>query len=319
MKIIGTGGVLPKKIITNHDLTDFLDTSDEWIVSRTGIKQRHVITDETLKDLSGEAARRALEDANLSADSLDLIICSTVLGEYITPSLSCMIQGKIGANCPCFDINVACTGFIYALDMADAYMKAGKAKNILIVCGECMSRITDWTDRGTCILFGDGASAVVVQRDEQPFIAHLTADCDDTNIYATPDSGNCPFRKRTVASGIKMQGQEVFKFAVSASISDLREISRMTGIDLADVDYFLLHQANERIVRSIQHRLGIEDEKMVYNIQNTANISSATIPLMLDRLNRSGGLKNGDTLAMSAFGAGMTTGACIMRWDKEAI
>lgn len=314
MKIIGTGSALPKKIVTNQDLSEFLDTNDEWISTRTGIRQRHIIADETLMALSGQAARAALENADITAESIDLIICSTVLGEYITPSLACMIQGEIGAKCPSFDINAACSGFVYALDMAHAMMVAGRAKRVLVVCGEQLSRIVDWTDRSTCILFGDAAAAVVLEADGEAFVSRLSSDSNGELIYASPDSGNCPFRPHTDAVGLQMQGQEVFKFAVASSVSDLRAVCEQAGVDIQCVDYFLLHQANARIIKSIGQRLGASEERLILNIEGTANVSSATIPLMLDQLNRAGRLKKGDLLAMSAFGAGLTTGACLLRW-----
>lgn len=318
MKIIGTGSAHPSCVVTNDMLAQFLDTSDEWIVTRTGIKERRLISDEELKDLAADAARKALESSGLQPGELDFIICSNVVNEYVTPSLSCLVHEALNAKCPCVDINTACTGFIYALQMAEAYQKAGMAKNILIVCAEEPTRMVDWSDRSTCVLFGDGAGAVVVtEGDDLKSIKTTNASKTEVLVqkrvlqptpYITKQEDNMP---------LVMLGQEVFKNAVSSSVRDLKEVVTAAGMTLADIDYFLLHQANIRIVEFVCHHLDMPKEKFPHNVELYGNTSSASIPMLLDEMNARGDLKKGQKLAFSAFGAGFTTGACVLEWSME--
>lgn len=315
MRILGTGSVLPEKVVTNDDLTAFLDTSDEWISTRTGIRERHVMSTETLSGMGGEAARRALENAGLGADELDMIICTTLQGETVTPGLSCQIQKEIGASCPCVDLNAACAGFLYALDMADAYISCGKAKKVLVVSAEELTRMADWTDRSTCVLFGDGAGAAVFGAGEGVMATRLTTNSNTDVLYAYPTPGNNPFRtEKHPFVPLQMAGQEVYKFAVSTSSDDIRKVAEQAGVEIDQIDYFVLHQANFRIVDAVRHRMKVEPERFPHNIERTGNTSSASVPILLDELNRSGALKPGQILALSAFGAGLSTGACILRW-----
>lgn len=319
MRILGTGSALPEKIVTNEELTTFLDTSDEWISTRTGIRERRVMSRERLPELGGAAGRRALENAGMQAEELDLLICTTLQGETTTPGLACQIQQEIGASCPCIDLNGACAGFLYALDMADAYVSSGKARRILIIAAEELTRMADWTDRSTCVLFGDGAGAAVVGKGEGVLATRLTTQSNVEALRAYPAPGNNPFRTNAYAyEPIRMQGQEVYKFAVSASSDDILKTAGAAGVTMDEIDWFVLHQANLRIVDAVRRRLKIAEERFPHNIERTGNTSSASVPILLDELNRSGALKPGQLLALSAFGAGLSTGACILRWTIDA-
>lgn len=315
MKIIGTGSAIPKKIVTNDMLSEFLDTSDAWIYPRTGIKHRHVISDERLEDLAAEAAVKALENAGMKAEELDFIICSNVVNEYVTPSLSCIIQGAIGATCPCLDINCACAGFMYALDIAESHYKAGRVKNVLIVCAEEPSRMTSWKDRNVCVLFGDGAGAAVLTEGDNIKGIKLSAASATDKLYQIRTLEPTPYiTKEEQDISLQMKGQDVFKFAVKASTGDIRYLLDKLGMSASDVDHYLLHQANIRIIRSIEEFLGQPEEKFPTNVETHGNSSSASCPILLDECNRNGVLKRGETLALSAFGAGFISGAVIMEW-----
>lgn len=315
MKIIGTGSELPRKIVTNDMLSEFLDTSDAWIYPRTGIRQRHVISDERLEDLAISAAKKALDNAGMKAEDLDFIICSNVVNEYITPSLSCIIQGGIGATCPCLDINCACAGFIYALDIAETHYKAGKVKNVLIVCAEEPSRMTSWKDRSVCVLFGDGAGAAVLSEGDNIKGVKLSAASATDKLYQIRSLEPTPYiTKEEQDIPLQMKGQDVFKFAVKASSGDIKYLLDELGMNADDIDHYLLHQANKRIIRSIEEFLGQPEEKFPTNVETHGNSSSASCPILLDECNRKGLLKKGDMIAMSAFGAGFISGAAIMEW-----
>lgn len=315
IEIIGTGSALPERIVTNDELSGFLDTSDEWIRTRTGISKRHVVTHETLGDIGAAACYKALENAGVSAKDIDLIICTTISADYITPSMACIIQKKIGASCPAFDLNAACAGFVYGLDVAHSYLDSGKANTVLIVSAEAMSRIVDWRDRSTCVLFGDGAGAVVVRKSEIPFFSRITAEGNIDPLYAHNVPGNSPYSESKAAdSFLHMDGHEIYKFAVNSICNDLMSVFKISGIEAEKIDYVLLHQANLRIIEAAQKKFGIPMEKFAVNISNCGNLSSASIPVLLDELNRSGKLNKGSLLAMCGFGAGFATGACVLRW-----
>ena len=317
MRILGTGSALPAFTLTNDRLTEFLDTSDEWIRTRTGIQSRQVMTDETLLSLGGKAARLAMENAGVTPQEIDFLICSTVQGDYVTPSMACLLQGDIGAACPAVDINGACAGFVYALDMADSYLRSGKAHRILVVCAEALSRLVDWNDRSTCVLFGDGAGAVVVDGGEGLFRARLTSAGNAVPLNCSPNPGNSPFAvQRDARTSLYMDGQEIYKFAVSHSVEDIQRVAADAGVNLDAIDHYLLHQANKRIVDAARARLKQPAEKFPTNVQVRGNTSSASIAILLDELNRAGSLRTGEMLAMSAFGAGLTTGACILEWTR---
>ena len=315
MKIIGTGSALPTKIVTNDMLSEFLDTSDEWITTRTGVKSRHVISDERLEDLAIEAARKALEDASLKAEDLDFIICSNVVNEYVTPQLSCIIQGGIGASCPCMDINCACAGFIHALEIAESFYKAGRVKNVLVVCAEEPTRMTDWSDRRTCVLFGDGAGAAVLAPGDNISSIKLSASSATDKLwqyrplhptpYITKDEQDVP---------LQMKGQDVFKFAVKAASKDISRTLEDAGVNADEVDHYLLHQANVRIISAIQDYLKQPADKFPVNIADHGNSSSSSCPILLDECRRNSRFKEGDLIAMSAFGAGFVSGAVLFEW-----
>jgi 3-oxoacyl-[acyl-carrier-protein] synthase-3 len=318
MRILGTGSALPAFTLDNERLTEFLDTSDEWIRTRTGICSRQIITDETLLQLGADAARRALDNAHVDAADIDFIICSTVQGDFVTPSMACLLQNELGAACPAVDINGACAGFIYALDMADAYLKSGKAGKVLVICAEAMSRIVDWTDRSTCVLFGDGAGAAVLDGGEGLFSARLTSAGNSVPLNCRPNPGNSPFATvHESMSPLYMDGPEIYKFAVSHCVDDLQRVIAQAGLTEDQVSHYLLHQANKRIVDAARVRLKQPQEKFHTNIAVRGNTSSASIPILLDEVNRSGSLKKGDLMALSAFGAGLTTGACVFEWTKD--
>lgn len=315
MKIIGTGSVLPRKVVTNDMLAEFLDTSDEWITTRTGVKSRHVISDEKLEDMAIEAARKALEDACLKAEELDFIICSNVVNEFITPQLSCIIQGGIGASCPCMDLNCACAGFIHALEVAESFYKAGRVSNVLIVCAEEPTRMPDWNDRRTCVLFGDGAGAAVLGPGNNIKSIKLSASSSTDKLwqfrtlqptpYITKDEKNVP---------LQMKGQDVFKFAVKAASKDISRTLEETSHQADEVDHYLLHQANIRIINAIQEYLGQPADKFPVNLTDHGNSSSSSCPILLDECSRSGRFRKGDLIAMSAFGAGFVSGAVLFEW-----
>ena len=315
MKLIGTGSALPKKQVTNDDISKFLDTSDAWICPRTGIHSRHVISDEMLEDLAAEAANKALDMAGLTVSDIDFFICSNVVNEYMTPGLSCIVAAKIGLRCPMIDINCACPGFIYAMDIAETYFQAGKVQNVLIVCAEEPSRMTSWEDRSTCVLFGDGAGAAVFTRGDKLKAVKLNAEpapdkiCEYRTLMPTPfvtkEEGDSP---------LLMKGREVFKFAVSTSTRDIRELVEKCGLTLDRINWFMIHQANLRIIDAIREDLEVSGFRFPTNIADHGNSSSASCPILLDECNRKGMFKEGDLLVFSAFGAGLLSAAAILEW-----
>lgn len=319
MNILGIGRALPEQAITNAQLETFLDTTDEWIRTRTGIRERRVMDRQDLTGLAAAAAVEALADAGLSGADIDLVLVATTLGDYLFPSLSCLLLERIGASCPAMDLHAACTGFLYALQTADAFLSSGKANRVLVVGAEAITRLANWQDRSTCVLFGDGAGAVVAGKGDGLKSIRLSAHTDKQVLYSLSPAGNCPFTAPHAQpeEGLNMEGQEVFRFAVSQSEQDLRDALSDAGLTVDSVDWVLLHQANRRIVDTVRRRLAIPASKMPVNIHRTGNTSAASIPLLLWELYHTGRLKKGHTLALSAFGAGLTSGACVLRWDKE--
>lgn len=318
MRITGTGVALPKMVVNNDRIAEFLDTSDEWIASRTGIRERHVVSDETMIELGAEAARKAIADSGLNVSDIDFIICSKLINTYITPSLSCIIQGEIGATCPCVDINIACSGFLAALELAGPMIDCGKYKNILIVCAEETSRIVDWSSRNTCILFGDAATGVVVSPGKGVITSMMSTKSMTDVLYHTRRLLDTPFLKKEEKDlPLEMNGREIFKNAVRASVADIKEVLSRAKMSVADIDIFVLHQANLRIIESIRQQLDLPEEKVPHNVEKYGNTSSASIPLLLDELLKAGKIKDGDKVLFSAFGAGFATAACIMEWHKN--
>ena len=318
--IIGTGSSVPKQVVTNDDLAKIIDTNDEWISTRVGTKERRILNAENEPEgvltLALEAGRKAIENAGLSPSDIDMVICSTVQGEYVTPSMSCLISKKLGINCNyVLDINMACCGFIFALDTADSYIMSGKISRALIVCAEAMSRNVDWTDRSMCVLFGDAAGAAVIEKGDKCIDIKLTSDGQVENLYMPRVVDNCPYSEgERQPSVLLMNGQEIYKFAVKSICNETSAILERNNIDINDVKYFLLHQANKRIIDSAMSKLKQPPEKYPCNIQNYGNTSSATLPLLLDEINREGMLTAGDLIVMTVFGAGLTTAACIIKW-----
>jgi 3-oxoacyl-[acyl-carrier-protein] synthase-3 len=319
MKIIGTGSELPKKVVSNADLAKLMDTSDEWIKERTGIQMRHVITNEALEDLATVAAQKAIEDAGILPTQLDYIICSNMVNEYVVPSMASIVGGYIGSQCPAYDLNAACTGFLYALDMADVLLKAGRAEYILIISAEEPSRIVDWNDRRTCVLFGDGAAAVVVTKGNSLRSIKVSSRSDKSVLYYRRSLEPTPFLSREEKAGpLCMNGQEVFKSAVTSSLRDMKYVLKQANISKDDVTYYVLHQANMRIIDFIRSHFDAKLEQFPINVNKYGNTSSVSIPLLLDELNREGKLRKGDLLVLSAFGAGFTSAACVLEWNKSA-
>lgn len=319
-KIIGTGSYLPEKIASNDDLSTLMDTSDEWIKSRTGICERHLVSSETENTLSMavNAGKAALADANLTPEEVDLIIVATVSSDFITPSTTCMVQRELGAfHAAAFDINAACSGFLFALNTVDAYFQAGIYQTALIIGVETLSKIIDWNDRSTCVLFGDGAGAAVLQASEDGIIASLQGSngAGANVLMCKSRSNNNPYISTdTNPDYLYMNGQEVFKFAVKKEPECIQEILAQTGLAPTDITWYLLHQANYRIISSIAKKLKLPLDKFPSNVDRCGNTSAASIPILLDEVHRAGKLTKGDLLLLSGFGAGLTWGAALLRW-----
>lgn len=318
-RIIGTGSCLPEAVVTNDDLAKIMDTSDEWISSRTGIKKRHLAKEETTASMSAEAARRALDNAGMTAEEIDLIILGTVSADYVTPACACEVQAAIGAkNAVAFDVNAACSGFMFALNIANAYIQAGLYRTALILGAETLSKIVDWNDRGTCVLFGDGAGAAVVRGDEEYGMLAFDQGCDGTkgDVLACPGrTNNNPLIEtdRGVAY-VHMDGQEVYKFAVTTVPASLQKTIEAAGLTPEDIDYYALHQANIRIIQSVSKRLHISEDKFPISLDHCGNISAASVPILLDEMNRNGLLKPGMKIALSGFGGGLTWASAVLSW-----
>ena len=302
--IAGTGHFLPPDRLTNDDLSRMVDTSDEWIVSHTGIRVRHIARDLSAVDMGEKAAQAALENAGLSPDDIDMVVVSTVTPDRRFPSVSCDLQQRMGmSQALCFDINVSCTGFVYAIDIASRYLMTGGAKNALIVSVEKLSAITDYTDRKTCILFGDGAGAVVLTAAETP--GGLLA-----SYMASRGDGGAALRG-CWDGYLEMDGPEVFKFAVRAVPDAIEKVLAQAGRDVSELSFIIPHQANMRIIDSVVRRYNLPPEKVIVTVDRHGNTSSASIPLALDELNRAGRIKSGDLLLMVGFGGGLTYGATL--------
>ncbi len=317
MKVRSFGHALPVREVTNDELSEYLDTSDEWIMSHTGIQKRHIITNgETISSLGAQAAQMALARAGLTADDLDYILCATTCGELIFPATACLIQQKLGATCPALDVNAGCTGFLYALDLADAMIGRGNVKRVLVVCAEHITRLADWTDRSTCVLFGDAAGAALCEAGEGWKSARLTARGTADPLYASADGSNCPFvKEKPKAIPLQMNGQEIFKFAVTQSCTDIQTVLDQANVDADSVDYYVLHQANLRILDTARTRLKQPAEKFPVNITTHGNTGSAGIPVLLSEMIEDGRLQTGQTLVLCAFGAGLTSGAALLQYN----
>ena len=317
-RIIGTGSALPALLVSNRELEKIVDTTDEWIRSRTGIESRHIAVEETTTSMAIEAAKKALQDAKASPEELDLIIVGTISPDHYFPSTACEIQSALGAvNATAFDISAACAGFLFGLGIVDAYMKAGTVRTALVVGAETLSKMMDWNDRSTCVLFGDGAGAAVVRSDESGIIS-MVQGSDGARGSALTCEGrrvNNPYKKNdTSLDYTKMNGQEVYKFAVKTVPKSIEEALLKANVKADDVKYFLLHQANLRIIEAVAKRLGQSIEKFPTNLQECGNISAGSVPVLLDHVNREGMLQKGDTIVLAGFGAGLTWGATVLIW-----
>lgn len=315
-RVLGTGMYVPPKVVTNDDLSQFLDTNDAWIQQRVGVRERHISTSETAADMAAKAALAALENSGVAPEEIDLILAATVSGESISPSVSCMVQKILGLSCMAMDINAACSAFDFLLETAAGFFARGKAKKVLVIGAERMSRILDWEDRSTCVIFGDGAGAAVLGTGENYIDAVFDVKGGDDVIDIRQPVGSSPFyergqEKKAVAH---MAGQETFKFAVTAICRDCREILQRNGLTFDDIAYIVPHQANQRIIDFASRKLKVAKEKFYTNIERYGNTSSASIPIALDELNRAGKLKRGDYLLLPAFGGGLASACCLLRW-----
>ena len=315
-RIIGTGGYLPAKVLTNRELEAKLYTTDEWIHTRTGIRQRHIAADdEKTSDLALHASRRALEAAGVAPADLDLIVVATTTPDMVFPSTACLLQAKLGAtNCPAFDVQAVCSGFIYGLSTADQFMRSGQFRNALVVGAEIYSRILDWQDRSTCVLFGDGAGAVVLQRSAQPGIlsSHLHADGTQAGMLSVP--GTVCGGKVSGRPFLQMDGQGVFKFAVKVLDDVVEEALAANRMQKSDIDWLIPHQANIRIIQATAKKLGMSMEKVVVTVDRHANTSAASIPLALDEAVRDGRIRAGQHVLLEGVGGGFTWGAVLVKW-----
>lgn len=324
IRIIGTGSYLPPKVLSNFDLAKILDTSDEWIRTRTGIVERRVADpDQAASDLAAPAAVRAMEMAQVGAEEIDLVLFATITPDTCCPAAACWLQDKIGAKrAVAFDVVAACTGFIYGLSVAEQYLKSGAARTVLLASSEVMTRIVDWTERESCILWGDGAGVVILRRQGGPaglLSTHLYADGSMGKSLLLPGGGSrtTPISHDSVDKGVhllRMQGQESYRIAVRAFVEVSEEALNHNGYTVKDVDLFIPHQANTRMIEAIAKRMGMPMERVYLTIHKYGNISSATIPIALDEAVRERRIKSGDLILLAAFGGGLTWGAAVVRW-----
>lgn len=318
-RIIGTGGYLPEKILTNHDLEKMVDTSDEWITERTGIKERHLAADgETTSMLAEQAALKAIEAAGIDKNNIDLIVVATTTPDQVFPGTACLLQERLDIHgAPAFDVQAVCTGFVYALSVADKFIKSGTHKCALVVGAETMSRITDWNDRGTCILFGDGAGAVILQADEEPGIlsTHIHADGKYKDLLKV-DAGvsNGYEQLQEGEAFMEMQGNEVFRMAVNTLGRIVDETLAFNDMDKAEIDWLVPHQANIRIIAATARKLKMPMDNVVVTVDKHGNTSGASVPLALDTAVRDGRINRGDTLLLEAFGGGFTWGSALIKY-----
>ena len=320
-RIAGTGSYLPAQVLTNGDLAARgVETSDEWIATRTGIRQRHIAAEgETTSHLGYQAALRAMEAAGVDAKELDLIIVGTTTPDLIFPSTACLIQHRLGADgCPAFDVNAACSGFVYALTVADKFIRTGAAKTALVVGAETLTRMIDWNDRTTCVLFGDGAGAVVLKADDETGIisTHMHADGGKKELLWNPVGVSAGFKPDEHNAGVRilMSGNEVFKHAVKALDAVVEETLEANGLDRSEIDWLIPHQANLRIIEATAKRLAMPMERVIVTVDKHGNTSSGSVPLALDEAVRSGRVQRGQLLLLEAFGGGFTWGSALLRY-----
>jgi len=324
--IIGTGSYLPEKILTNADLEKMVDTSDEWIVTRTGIKERRICSENmSSSDLGVEAAKKAILDAGISADEIEMIICATITSDMPFPSTACIIQSKLGLdNIACFDISSACSGFIYGLELARSFTNNGCYRKILVIAAECMSRVTDYTDRSTCVLLGDGAGAAIVSHsgDVDGIIdSYLGSSGKYGNLLYIPAGGSkLPASHETVSDHLhfmKMEGSAVFKIAVNAMSNAIKKIFERNNIHAEDISLLIPHQANIRIIQGVARLTGVSMEKVFVNIEKYGNMSAASVGVALDEAVKAGRIHKGDLVCMVSFGAGLTWASNLIKWNRD--
>jgi len=319
-RIAGTGSYLPEKVVTNDDLAKVVDTSDEWIRTRTGIAERRVAAEgQATSDMAYEAALKAIEAAGIQASEIDLIVVGTTTPDVVFPSTACLVQQKLGiAGCPAFDVNAACSGFVFALSVADKFVQSGSARTALVIGAETLTRIVDWNDRTTCVLFGDGAGAVVLRADAETGIlsTHLHADGSKKDLLCCPAGVSSGFREGEPNGGVRivMSGNEVFKHAVKALDGVVDETLAANGMHQADLDWLIPHQANLRIIEATAKRLDMPMERVVVTVDKHGNTSSGSVPLALDEGVRSGRIQRGQLVLLEAFGGGFTWGSALLRY-----
>ena len=319
-KLVGSGSCLPPRVVSNDDLaadlvTRGVETSDQWIVERTGIRQRHIADrGVTTSQLGTEAAKRALANAGVDASEVDLIIVATSTPDFVFPSTACLIQANIGANnAAAFDVQAVCTGFIYALTTADSFIRAGRARCALVIGAEVFSRILDWSDRGTCVLFGDGAGAVVLKASDEPGLLSARLHSDGSQMKILCAAGNVAYGEITGDPFLRMEGQAVFKLAVNVLDKVAREVCEDAGISMAELDWLIPHQANVRILNAVARKLDLPTERVVVTVDQHANTSAASVPLALDVARRDGRIQPGQLVMLQGVGGGFTWGAALIR------
>ena len=315
-RIVGTGSYLPERVLTNHELAQTIDTSDAWIVERTGIRERHIAAaGETTSDLALHAAKRAIRAAGIDTQEIDLIIVATTTPDLVFPSTACILQSKLGIEngAPAFDIQAVCSGFVYALSVADQFIRSGLNKCALVVGAETLSRITDWSDRSNCILWGDGAGAVILKRSDTPGIisTHLHADGSYKDLLRVSGGISCGMTDKTF---MQMEGNAVFKVAVNTLDEIVDETLAANNMQKSDVDWLVPHQANIRIIQATAKKLGMSMDNVVVTVDGHGNTSAASIPLALDTAVRDGRIKAGEIVLMEAFGGGFTWGSALLKW-----
>ena len=314
-KIIGVGSYLPDKVLTNFDLEKLVDTTDEWITQRTGIHERHIAAEgQSTSDMAVEAVKRALANAQLSINDIDMIICATTTPDLTFPSTACLVQNKLGLDKPiiAFDIQAVCSGFVYALSIANDMMRGGKIRHAIIIGADKMSSLIDWQDRSTCVLFGDGAGAVILQATEEIGIIDTEIKANGTYSDILKTTGGTS--TTATAGNIYMDGRGVFKHAVEKMTASIKEITERNGLKIDDIALIIPHQANYRILSLVAEKLGISDDKFMLTIGEHANTSSASIPLALDVALKQGKINKGDNIILEALGGGLTWGAVLVRW-----
>lgn len=318
-RIIGTGRYLPENVVTNDDLSKIVDTSDDWIATKTGIKERRISTEEGTVELAIKAGMEAMRNAGIEAEQIDMIICATCSPDKFLPATACEVQEAIGAvHATCFDLSAACSGFLFALNTAHGYIHLNLASNVLVIGVETLSKIMDWTDRSSCILFGDGAGAAILAKDNEAGIIDTVTGSDGSGgkaLYCEARALNHVYtEEKFIRDFITMDGRAVYKFAVRTVPDSILKLLYKANQDIEEIKYFILHQANERIIESVSKRLKIDMEKFPINIQKYGNTSAASIPILLDELNQEGKLHRGDKIILSGFGGGLTWGSILVEW-----